>query len=116
MLPDILKEKTFDMKIRAIFLSLIFTLLFSENTNSQSIQGSNTLTSLELLKDFEVLKGVLLKYHPGLYRFQDSVTIQKHFDNLQQELNHDMPISEAYLLFSKFTAKSAFVLLGILLI
>lgn len=105
MIPDILKEKIFDMKIRAILLSLIFTLLFLENTNSQSTQSINTLTSVELQRDFEVLKGVLLKYHPGLYRFQDSVTIQKHFDNLQQELNHDMPISEAYLLFSKFTAK-----------
>lgn len=93
------------MKIIFILLYLLFTLLFSENTNSQSRQSSNVLTSKELLKDFEVLKGVLLKYHPGLYRFQDSANIQKHFDNLQEELNHDMSISDAYLLFSKFTAK-----------
>lgn len=104
MLTDILKEKILDMKIRAILFSLILTLLFSEDTKSQSIQSSKTLTSVELLKDFEVLKGVLLNYHPGLYRFQDSSTVAKHFDNLEQQLRQDLSLSETYLLFSKFTA------------
>lgn len=83
---------------------IILILLFSATGKPQSIQSSRTLTSTELLKDFEVLKGVLLNYHPGLYRFQDSSTIAKLFTNLEQQLKSDLSLSEAYLLFSKFTA------------
>ncbi len=91
--------------ILRILFSVILIFLFTENSQSQSVQSSNNLTSTDLMLDFKILKDVLRNYHPGLYRFQDSITIQKHFDNLEQELNHDMPLSEAYLLFSKFTAK-----------
>nr|MBK9653702.1 hypothetical protein [Bacteroidota bacterium] len=62
------------------------------------------MTSAELLKDFEVLKGVLQNYHPGLYRFQDSLTVAKHFDNLELQLKRDLSLSEAYLLLSRFTS------------
>lgn len=92
------------MKYSTIIISLILTLLFSEDTKSQSIQSSKTLTSAELLKDFEVLKGVLQNYHPGLYRFQDSLTVAKHFDNLELQLKRDLSLSEAYLLLSRFTS------------
>lgn len=109
MLADMLfvinTKQTLNMKNNFILLIVILTILFSENSHSQSVQNPSNLASTDLLKDFNILKEVLLKYHPGLYRFQDSITIQKHFNNLQHELNHDMPISEAYLLFSKFTAK-----------
>lgn len=83
---------------------MVFILLFSVTGKPQSIQSSKTLTSKELLKDFEVLKGALLNYHPGLYRFQDSSTVAKHFANLERQLKRDLSLSEAYLLFSKFTA------------
>lgn len=79
-------------------------MLFSANGKPQSIQSSITLTSTELLKDFEVLKGVLVNYHPGLYRHQDSSTVAKLFNNLEQQLKSDLSLSEAYLLLSKFTA------------
>lgn len=79
-------------------------LLFSTNTKSQSIQSSNILTSANLLKDFDVLKSVLMNYHPGLYRFQDSLTVAKRFDNFEHQLRQDLSPAEAYLLFSRFTA------------
>lgn len=50
------------------------------------------------------MKGVMLNYHPGLYRFQDSLAVEKHFKNLEQALGQDRSLSEAYLLFSRFTA------------
>ncbi|MBX7108089.1 MAG: S41 family peptidase [Chitinophagales bacterium] len=86
------------------YLFIAATLLFSIAGKPQSIQSSKTLTSTELIKDFEVLKGVLLNYHPGLYRFQDSLAVGKLFNNLEQQLKSDLSLAEAYLLFSRFTA------------
>ena len=85
-------------------ISLVLVGCFIVAGRSQSPQGSKTLTSSELLKDFEVLKGVLLNYHPGLYRYQDSATIAKLFNDLEQQLKSDLSLREAYLIFSKFTA------------
>ena len=76
----------------------ISILLFSANSKSQ------TLTSENLHKDFQVLKSVLLNYHPGLYRFQDSLTVAGNFAKLEQQLTRDLTLAEAYLIFSKFTA------------
>jgi hypothetical protein len=90
--------------MKQFYLILLFISLLSINGQLQTIQSTKPFTSAELLKDFEVLKGVLLNYHPGLYRFQDSLTVAKHFDDLEQQLKHDLSLSEAYLLFSKFTA------------
>lgn len=90
--------------MKRFYITIVLILLFSLTGKPQSIQSSKTLKSTELLKDFEVLKGVLLNYHPGLYRFQDSLTVAKLFDNLEQQLKKDLSLSEAYLLFSKFTA------------
>jgi Peptidase family S41 len=90
--------------MKRFYITIAVTLLFSVTGNPQSIQSAKTLTSTELNKDFEVLKGVLLNYHPGLYRFQDSSTVANLFNNLEQQLKSDLSLSEAYLLFSKFTA------------
>ncbi len=59
----------------------------------------------ELQKDFEVLKNVLKNYHPGLYRYQDSASIENHFTVLQNELNQNLSTTEFYLILSRFTAK-----------
>lgn len=85
-------------------LVVILVLVVSVAGKPQSIQNLKIFSSAELLKDFEVLKGVLLNYHPGLYRFQDTTTINKHFEHLAQQLKRDLSLSEAYLVFSKFTA------------
>jgi len=90
--------------MKRFYITIVLILIFYVTGKPQSIQSSKTLTSTELLKDFEVLKGVLLNYHPGLYRFQDSSTVEKLFNILEQQLKSDLSLSEAYLLFSKFTA------------
>lgn len=84
--------------MKKYFIGILLLLLLSTNLKSQ------ILTSESLLKDFQIMKGVLMNYHPGLYRFQDSLTVEKHFDILEQQLRRDLTLSEAYLLFSKFTA------------
>lgn len=90
--------------MKQFYITILLLLLFSGTGKPQSIQSSKTLTPSELLKDFEILKGVLLNYHPGLYRFQDSSTVAKLFNNAEQQLTRDLSLSEAYLIFSKFTA------------
>lgn len=90
--------------MKRIYISLAFTWLLSIAGTPQSVQSSKSLTSEELQSDFHVLKAVLLNYHPGLYRFQDSLTVTKLFDNLEQQLNRNLSLAEAYLIFSKFTA------------
>lgn len=91
-------------EMKQYFITILVLVLFSFSGNTQSMRSAKTLTSTELLKDFEVLKGVLQNYHPGLYRFQDSLAIQKHFNTLEHQLKRDLSLSEAYLVFSRFTA------------
>lgn len=90
--------------MKRFYIFIVLILLFSVTGKPQSIQSSKTLTSAELLKDFDVLKGVLLNYHPGLYRFQDSSAVAKLFTDLELQLKSDLSLCEAYLLFSRFTA------------
>lgn len=91
------------MKYKLLIITVLLNLLFSTKNQAQT-QEPIILTSADLLKDFEILKAVLYNYHPGLYRFQDSLAIEKHFSTLKQQLNRDMSLAEAYLLFSRLTA------------
>ena len=88
--------------ILATFSLIIFC---SFQIFSQSTLYKKSISVAELQKDFEVLKSVLTNYHPGLYRFQDSASIENHFTVLQNELNQDLSTTEFYLILSKFTAK-----------
>jgi hypothetical protein len=65
---------------------------------------SQTLSTESLQKDFKVLKAVLMNYHPGLYRFQNSLEVASNFDHLQQQFTKDLTLAETYLALSKFTA------------
>ena len=69
-------------EMKQYFITILVLVLFSFSGNTQSMRSAKTLTSTELLKDFEVLKVVLQNYNPGLYRFHDSLAIQKHFNTL----------------------------------
>jgi len=72
---------------------------------SQTSLHEKSITPSKLQKDFEILESVLKNYHPGLYRYQDSTSIEKHFNTLKNNLNQDLSTTEFYLLLSKFTAK-----------
>ncbi|MEP7268230.1 MAG: hypothetical protein ABI844_11440 [Saprospiraceae bacterium] len=90
------------MKIILAFLSIIVCCV---NLNGQSIGYHTSIPVDELQQDFQVLKTVLKNYHPGLIRFEDSITVESHFTALQNELNREMSSTELYILLSKFTAK-----------
>jgi hypothetical protein len=90
--------------MKSYLITLLLVFLNCAAGKTQSVQVPNTIASEGLQKDFEILRGVLLNYHPGLYRFQDSLAVAGHFNNLEKQLNRDLSVSEAYLLFSKFTA------------
>lgn len=85
---------------------LIIVLLFAvkKEVKAQPVQNLKIVTADNLKQDFTILKNVLLTYHPGLYRFQDSQAVAKNFNALEQQLQQDLSLSEAYLLFSRFTA------------
>lgn len=86
--------------MRTNLLTILLQLLFAISSLAQS----NKISSTALQQDYEIMRTVLLKYHPGLYRFQDSLSLEKHFLTLKKELNSDRTLAEAYLAFSKFTA------------
>jgi hypothetical protein len=68
-------------------------------------KSERIIAAQALQEDFILLKKALTKLHPGLYRYLDSVTVEKHFDRLANELNHEQNIVEVYLSVSRFLAK-----------
>lgn len=87
---------------------LVSCLLNIQCDNSLQAQSNNyrlVIPVNELQKDFEVLKTALKNYHPGLYRYEDSLTIEKYFTELQNELTKEMSSTQLYLTLSRFTAK-----------
>lgn len=93
------------MTTKNILATFSLIIICSFQIFSQSTLYKKSISVPELQKDFEVLKSVLTNYHPGLYRFQDSASIENHFTVLQNELNQDLSTTEFYLILSKFTAK-----------
>jgi hypothetical protein len=84
---------------------LLPVLLLSFTIRAYSQSANNLLLKDSLQADYRLLNEVLHAYHPGLYRYQDSATIEQHFQRLQQDLDHDQTLKEAYLALSRFTAK-----------
>lgn len=81
-------------------LSFISLVIICQNTYSQ------TIVSAEGLKeDFSILKKALFTLHPGLNKYNDSITVAGYFDDFEKQLYRDINISQAYLMFSEFIAK-----------
>lgn len=85
-----------------ILLVLFTALLIQFSVNAQS--KDEFIPADKLLKDYEIMRSSLLTLHPGLYRFQDSLTVEKHFATLKKKLSNGMTLKEAYLAFSYCTA------------
>jgi len=90
---------------KILFVSCLFNILCNNSSQAQSNNFRQTIPVIELQKDYEVLKTVLKNYHPGLYRYEDSLSIEKYFTELQNELNKEMSSTQLYLTLSRFTAK-----------
>ena len=64
-----------------------------------------TISSDQLLADFELVKTAYLTMHPGLYRYNTPDQIETHLEQLKTDLSKDLTIPETYITFSKFIAK-----------
>ena len=52
-----------------------------------------------------ILRRAYEQLHPGLYRYNTKAAMDKHFAALASRMNHDQPLSEAYLNLSVFAAE-----------
>ncbi len=59
------------------------------------------ITSDDLLKDFELIKTMVLEVHPGTYRYNSRESIAARLEELKQTFQTDLSYGEAYLAISK---------------
>jgi hypothetical protein len=57
-----------------------------------------------LQADARVLRQAYETLHPGLYRYNTRDEMAARFDELDRALDHDQPVTEAFLAFTRFTA------------
>lgn len=60
------------------------------------------LTVKQLQEDFEVLQNALIKVHPGLYRYNDSVAISQNLQILKSTFQEPLTYAETFIALSKF--------------
>lgn len=56
----------------------------------------------QLQEDFEVIQNAILKVHPGLYRYNDSLSVQNNLATLKESLQQPLTYGESFLEISKF--------------
>ncbi|WP_082433449.1 S41 family peptidase [Flagellimonas eckloniae] len=91
--------------MKDILISITLFFAFSFQLLGQQSVFKDSILVAELQEDYKILKEVLEEYHPGLYRYQDSTAIEKHFLDLENELNKSLSTTEFYLSLSRFTRK-----------
>jgi hypothetical protein len=63
------------------------------------------IAAKDLQADFDILRKSYETLHPGLYKYEDKATIDGYFEACKKALDHDQTVQEAYLNFTKLTAK-----------
>jgi hypothetical protein len=58
----------------------------------------------DLQADVDILEQAYTQLHPGLYRYNTPAQMTGHFRDLRRALDHDQPLADAYLAFSRFAA------------
>ncbi|PQJ79095.1 S41 family peptidase [Polaribacter porphyrae] len=72
--------------------------------NKEKIIDINSLNKIsveQLNEDFKILKEAILKIHPGIYRYNDSITLVKNFKKLENKFQKPQTYSETYITISK---------------
>ncbi|MEO0340162.1 MAG: S41 family peptidase [Bacteroidota bacterium] len=62
------------------------------------------ITSTKLLQDYTLIEEMVLKVHPGTYRYNSKEKVQQSLDELRQYFSEDRTHQEAYLAMTKVTA------------
>lgn len=79
--------------------------LFKSKWNQEKFIDPSTLPKLpvkDLMEDFEVIRNTILKVHPGLYRYNDTVTVNKNLAVLKNSFQKPLTYAETFLAMSKF--------------
>ncbi len=63
------------------------------------------LKSSDLRADAAILRSAYEQLHPGLYRYNSQIQMGRNFAELNDQLDHDQNLQDAFLAFSKFAAK-----------
>lgn len=82
----------------------ICLIVFTGVCSAQS-QKPALLRSADLQSDAAILREAYESLHPGLYRYNDRSQMDAAFAELNQQLDHDETLQEAFLAFSVFAAK-----------
>jgi C-terminal processing protease CtpA/Prc len=82
-----------------LFLSLAVSAFSSSSSESRLISSKG------LLQDAAVLRRAYEALHPGLYRYNTPEQMDGNFAELNREISRDQSLAEAYLAFSRLTAK-----------
>lgn len=92
---------------KAFLLGMAFFVAIAVSAFAANEKTAETpvLTKQQLQADFAILKRAYTELHPGLYRYADKATVGRYFDDLEQRLQKDMTVPEAYLEFSRFLGK-----------
>ena len=80
---------------------------FKSKWNQEKFIDPSTLPKLpvkDLMEDFEVIRNTILKVHPGLYRYNDTVTVNKNLAVLKNSFQKPLTYAETFLAMSKFIA------------
>ncbi len=92
---------------RSLFVGNKDEVKYEARWDEPAFIDPTTLPKLQpaaLMQDFELIKTMLLEVHPGLYRYNDKVSIQKQLDGLKHTFNKPLTHGEAYLAISKLLA------------
>lgn len=68
------------------------------------ISSLEDITSEDLYKDYKLLEEMVLRVHPGTYRYQSEIQIKRTLDELKDKFESPLSLGEAYAAMSKLTA------------
>ena len=80
-------------------------LLLSSHPAIAAAPPAELLRAADLQADVTLLEQAYTQLHPGLHRYNTPKRMAQHFRDLRRDLDHDQPLAEAYLAFSRFAAK-----------
>jgi hypothetical protein len=93
------QEAVVNVKICSLLLLCAFTACQAQ------VPAAPVLKSSDLHADAAILRTAYEQLHPGLYRYNSKIQMDRDFADLNHQLDHDQSLQDAFLAFSEFAAK-----------
>ena len=90
--------------VRLTFSPVVVVVLLSMSS-AITAQTTQVIPAADLQTDFAILRQAYETLHPGLYRYSTKREMDRKFDVLRREFQHDLTLQEAFLAFSRFSAQ-----------